>query len=89
MFIPEPGAARTAYPGVTVTPAGCPDTVSVTAELNPPDTVTVSCTAPDPPGATFNVGALNESVKLPAGVTVRVRDAFCVTPPPVAVTVTG
>ena len=66
MLEPEPGAAKLAGVGIAVTPEGKPTTVSATAALNPPATVTVACTDPAPPCAILTELLLKPRVKLPA-----------------------
>ena len=66
--VPEPGAAI--EPGLkpTVTPAGAPDAVRATAELNPPETAVVMVEAPLLPVATET--AAGEPERVNAGVWV-------------------
>jgi hypothetical protein len=49
---PEPGNAIVVEDKLTVTPAGAPETVNATADLNPWLPVTVVVKEPVPPGAT-------------------------------------
>jgi hypothetical protein len=86
---PEPGAAMLAGTKLAVTPDGSPVAERVTAELNPPDGVTVRLTGAVPARATFTVEgvAVRASVGA-AAVTVRATVAVFVTPPPVPVIVT-
>ena len=50
--VPEPGAAIEDGLNPIVTPLGCPEAVSATALLNPPDTAVVMVEEPLPPAAT-------------------------------------
>lgn len=64
--VPEPGAAMEVGLKLTVTPAGAPDAVRATAELNPPETVVVMVEVPLLPAATETEAGEAEMVK--AGV---------------------
>jgi len=86
-LLPEPGAAMT--PADTVTPAGAPVTLSATAELNLSVPAVVALLVPLAPGATLSEVGLTVSEKLGGGSTVRESEAVLVTPPPVALTVSG
>ena len=85
VLCPEPGAATLVGAKVAVTPLGSPLADKAMAELNPVPAAVVTVMAVDAARATLAVVALNESVKVP--VTVRLRVCVLVTPPPVAVTV--
>jgi hypothetical protein len=78
--VPEPGAAIDAGLKLTVTPAGAPDAVRATAELNPPETAVVIVEVPLLPAATET--AVGEAEIVKAGVCVEdpvsalIRPAF-------------
>lgn len=67
--LPEPGAPIDVALKVTVTPAGAPDAVRVTAELNPPETAVVTVEFPLLPAATES--AVGEAEIVKAGVCVE------------------
>ena len=72
VVLPLPGEAMLVGAKVAVTPDGSPLMDNATAELKPFATVVVIVTGVEPPGATLPLVALDESVKLGAGETVRV-----------------
>jgi hypothetical protein len=84
--VPEPGDAIDVGLNETVTPAGWPDAVSATADLNPFETVVVMVLVPLAPWATVTEAGEAEMVNTGAGI-VRDTVAVCVIPPPVPVTV--
>lgn len=65
---PEPGAAIEAGLKLTVTPAGAPDAVRATAELNPPEIAVVMAEVPLLPWVTET--AVGEAEMVKAGVCV-------------------
>ena len=87
--VPEPGAAMGFVPKVTVWLLPSPEADKVTAESKPLNAAVVIVDVPDEPRTT--VIAVGDALMLKsapaAAVTVRETDAFCVTPPPVPVTV--
>ena len=87
--LPEPGAAIGFGANVTVTPAGAPLELSVTALLNPPTTAVVIFDVPELPCATLTVVGEALMEKSGAAVTVSVTVVLCELPPPVPVTVIG
>ena len=84
--LPLPGAGSEAGAKAAVTPAGNPCAAKLTAELNPPSIAEVSCAVAVPPRLSINAALLVLSVV--PGMD-RVKVAVLVTPPPVAVTVSG
>lgn len=86
---PEPGAAIELGLKVTVCWFPCPEADKVTAESKPLSAAVVMVEVPDEPLTTeIAVGDALMLKSAPAGaVTVRETDVFCVTPPPVPVTV--
>ena len=70
---------------LAVTPAGTPDTEKVTGELNPPNAVVARRTATL---AFFMSAELRDPAAKEKPGTLTVSVAACVTPAPVAVTVT-
>lgn len=89
VLVPEPGALKLAEESLVVIPPGWPETESVTFELNPLVTLTVRPTVVLDPCATVTDPVVPVSVKPRPGPTVTVNVAFCVTPPPNAVSCTG
>jgi hypothetical protein len=89
--VPEPGAGMDAGLKLTVTPAGWPVADKATAELNPPETVTVRVAEPLLPCATEAEAGEGEMMKLgvPERFTISVTVAVCIMPPPEPVTVIG
>ena len=87
--VPEPGAAMGFVLKVTVWLLPSPEADKVTAESKPLNAAVVIVDVPDEPRTT--VIAVGDALMLKsapaAAVTVRETDAFCVTPPPVPVTV--
>jgi hypothetical protein len=86
---PEPGDAIDAGLNAAVTPVGKPDAVSATADLKLPEIAVVMVLVPFAPGATVSNGVAAEIVNVAGAVIFRITKDVCVTPPPVAVTVTG
>ena len=84
--LPLPGEGSEVGAKAAVTPAGSPCTAKLTAELNPPSMAEVSCVVPVPPRLSVNTALLVLSTV--PGMD-RVKVAILVTPPPVAVTVSG
>jgi hypothetical protein len=70
-----------------VTPAGNEFADNATCDWNLFNTAVDSLIEAEPPGATVALAALDASVKLGAGKTVRLTGCVFVTPPPIAVTV--
>ena len=89
--VPEPGAAMDAGAKLTVTPVGWPVADKATAELNPPETATVTVDEPLLPCTTDTEAGDAEMVKsgVAAGFTVNVTVVVCIRPPPEPVTVIG
>ena len=89
--VPEPGAGMDAGAKLTVTPVGCPVADKATAELNPPETVTVRMDEPLLPWITDTEAGEGEMMKLgvPERFTINVTVAVCTMPPPEAFTVIG
>jgi hypothetical protein len=87
LLLPDPGALTA--PAVTVTPAGAPVTLTVTAALKLFVPVVVAVLLPLFPGARLSDAGLTVSEKPGGGSTVRESEAVLVTPPPVALTVNG
>lgn len=87
--VPEPGAPMGFVLKVTVCWFPCPEADKVTAESKPFSAAVVMVEVPDEPLTTeIAVGdALMLKSAPAAAVTVRETDVFCVTPPPVPVTV--
>ncbi len=89
VLVPAPGAAILAGAKLAVTPDGSPDAERVTAELNPPDGVTVRPTGTVPLRTTLTVEGAAVSARAGVGaVTVSATVAVLVRPPPEAVIVT-
>jgi len=89
VLVPAPGAAILAGTKLAVTPDGSPDVERVTAELNPPDGVTVRPTGAVAPRTTLAADGAAVSARAGAGaVTVRATVVVFVTAPPVPVIVT-
>jgi hypothetical protein len=87
--VPAPGAAIVAGAKLAVTPDGSPAAERVTAELNPPDGVTVRATGTVPLRTMLAVDGAAASARTGVGaVTVSATVAVFVTPPPVPVIVT-
>src|SRR5579872_900858 len=88
--LPLPGAAMDAGLKAAVTPDGKPETVSETAELNPPLTVVEMVLLPEVPCVTDRLvgDALSVKSGVAAALMVRAMVVVWVTPPPVAVMVT-
>jgi len=82
---PEPGVAMVAGAKVAVTPVGSPVIERATELLNPPTTAVATESGVLPAGSNRAVAGI-ESVKLG---TFKVNVAVLVTPPPVAVIVSG
>ncbi len=85
VLLPLPGAAMLVGAKLAVTPAGSPLADNAIPELNPFPPAVVKVIETDPPRATLAVVTLDDNVKLP--ITVRLRVRVLVTPPPTAVTV--
>lgn len=66
--VPEPGEAMDAGLKPTVTPAGIPEAVRATAELNPPETAVVMVEVPLLPWTTETAVGEAEIVKAGVGV---------------------
>ncbi len=89
VLVPAPGAAILAGAKLAVTPDGSPAAESVTAELNPPDGVTVRLAGAVPPRAMLTVDGAAASARVGVGaVTVSAIVVVFVTLPPVPVIVT-
>jgi hypothetical protein len=86
---PAPGAAMLVELKLTVTPAGAPLAVKLTAELKLLTSTVVRVSVPLLPWITLSAVAEGTSVKVAAGAMVSVTDAALETPPPVAVSVMG
>lgn len=71
VLLPAPGEGMLVGANVAVTPAGAPPIESATAELNAFTFAVVTVIDADPPGARVALVALDESVKLGGGATVR------------------
>ena len=87
--VPEPELMLVGL-NVTVTPEGTPDADKETAELNPPEGVTVIVLVPVPPQATLT--EVGEALRLksplpPAAVTVSETVVVRFRPPPAPLTV--
>ena len=89
VLLPDPGALKLANDNFGVIPPGWPETDNATLELNPPLTLTLRPTVALAPCITVIELVAPVSVKLRPEVTVSENVAFCVIPPPVAVTCTG
>jgi hypothetical protein len=87
--VPEPGAAMELGLNDTVSPLPSPDAEKLMAELKPPETTVLTAEVPEPLRATVIEVGDADRVKAGVEVEVTVSDtvAFCVTPPPVPVTV--
>ncbi len=70
--VPDPGAAMDGGAKLTVTPVGCPVADSATAELNPPETTTVTVEVPLLPCTTGTEAGDAEMAKSGIGFTVNV-----------------
>jgi hypothetical protein len=75
---------------LTVVPAGAPESVKLTAPLNPPPMAVVTVELPCVPCAIVNEAGDADTVRVAwFVVTVRLTVVLCRMPPPEAVTVMG
>jgi hypothetical protein len=88
VLVPDPGAAMLAGAKLAVTPDGSPVAERFTAELNPPEGVTVRTAGAVPVRAMLSVEGAAASVRPGTALTVRVTGAVLVRPPPEAAIVT-
>jgi hypothetical protein len=72
VLVPRPGAAMLVGEKLAVTPLGTPLIDNATAELNPVPPAAVTVIGTDPPRATLALVTLNDSVKAPERVRLRV-----------------
>lgn len=70
---PEPGAAKLEVESFNVIPLGWPEAESAILELKPPPTLTLMPAVALDPAATVSALVVLVSVKLGAGVTVRLN----------------
>ena len=72
VLLPAPGATMLVGAKLAVTPAGTPETVNATAELNPLTRAVVKTMGIVPPGARLALVALGVNV-IPGAWTVKLR----------------
>lgn len=87
MVVPS-GAGIEVIAKLPVAPVGSPETERVMVALKPPETDVETPTSAEPPGKTETEVGKADIVKF-GFVTMSVRDAFRVIPPPVPLTVKG